>query len=135
MDHEKVSHVKMSVSRKNKFALHKPIQKLIFTRYSPKSLATVNNNYPNRFISLLREDPYICQQNFYFGLEFRELKIDNTRYANNDQISLVIFGPVALFSEAKLTTASGKHLENVENLHTISLLYNCSTSNQQTNEL
>ena len=46
--------------------------------------------------------------------KFEVLKNNNTRYANGDEISLVNFGPVALFSEAKLTTSSGKHLEKVD---------------------
>ena len=32
-------------------------------------------------------------------------------------------GPIALFSEASLKTSSGKHLEKIDNLHTISLMY------------
>ena len=48
---------------------------------------------------------------------------------------MVNFGPVALFSEAKLTTSSGKHLEKVDNLHPISLLYKLLTSSQQTSQL
>ena len=49
--------------------------------------------------------------------------------------SLVNFGPVALFSEAKLTTSSGKHLENVDDLHPICSLYELLTSQQQTRQL
>ena len=48
---------------------------------------------------------------------------------------MVNFGPVALFSEAKLTTGSGKHLEKVDNLHPISLIYKLLTSTQQTSQL
>ena len=60
---------------------------------------------------------------------------DDTRYINNDAIGLVNFGPVALFSEAKLTTSSGKHLEKVDNSHVISLMYKLLTSQQQVTEL
>ena len=74
-------------------------------------------------------------QNSYISLEFEVLKNDDTRYADNDQISLVNFGPVALFSEAKLTTSSGKHLEKVDNLHTVSLMHKLLTSQQQTSQL
>ena len=47
-------------------------------------------------------------------------------------MNLVNFGPVALFSEAKLTTSSGKHLEKVDNLLPICLMYKLLTSSQQT---
>ena len=37
----------------------------------------------------------------FFGIEFGVLKNEYTTYADNDQVSLVIFGSNALFSEAK----------------------------------
>ena len=52
-----------------------------------------------------------------------------------DQINLVNFGAVALFSEAKPTTSSGKHLEKVDKLHTVKLTNKLLTSGQQTSEL
>ena len=87
-------------SLKKKYTLEKPIHKIDFIKYSPSSLATINNANSNVSISLPREDAYICLQNSYISLEFEVLKNNNTRYANNDEISLVNFGPVALFSEA-----------------------------------
>ena len=86
--------------------MDKPIHKIDFIKYSPSSLATINNRNSN--ISIIfppREDAYICLQNSYILLEFEVLKNDDTRYADGDQISLVNFGPVALFSEVKLTTS------------------------------
>ena len=115
--------------------MDKPIHKIDFIKYSPSNLATINNNNSNISIIFPREDAYICLQNSYISLEFEVLKNDDTRYADGDQISLVNFGPVALFSEAKLTTSSGKHLEKVDNLHPISLMYKLLTSNQQTSQL
>ena len=72
---------------------------------------------------------------YKISLEFEVLKNDNTRYANGDEINLVNFGPIALFSEAKLTTSSGKHLEKVDNLHPTCLMYKLLTSSQQTTQL
>ena len=48
---------------------------------------------------------------------------------------MVNFGPVALFSEAKLTKSSEKHLEKVDNLHPISLMIKLLTSGSQTSQL
>ena len=115
--------------------MDKPIHKIDFIKYSPSSLATINNNNSNISIIFPREDAYICLQNSFISLEFEVLKNDDTRYADGDQISLVNFGPVALFSEAKLTTSSGKHLEKVDNLHPICLMHKLLTSNQQTSQL
>ena len=88
--------------------MDKPIHKIDFIKYSPSSLVTINNSNSNISIIFPREDAYICLQNSYISLEFEVLKNDDTRYADGDQISLVNFRPVALFSEAKLTTSSGK---------------------------
>ena len=115
--------------------MDKPIHKIDFIKYSPSSLATINKNNSNISIIFPREDAFICLQNSYISLEFEVLKNDDTRYADGDQISLVNFGPVALFSEVKLTTSSGKHLEKVDDLHPISLMYKLLTSNQQTSQL
>ena len=122
-------------SLKSKYTLEKPIHKIEFIKYSPSSLATVKNTNSNISISLPREDAYICLQNSYISLEFEVYKNDKTRYANGDEVRLVNFGPIALFSEAKLTTSSRKHLEKVDNLHPISLLIKLSTSTQQTSQL
>ena len=109
-------------SLKSKYTLEKPDHKIDFIKYSPSSLATINNNISNISVSLPREDAYICLQNSYISVEFEVLKIDDTRFNYGNEISLVNFGPVALFSDAKLTTSSGKHLEKVDNLHPICLL-------------
>ena len=37
-------------------------------------------------------------------------KVDNSRYGNGNDIRLVNLGPIALFSNFKLTMSSGKHL-------------------------
>ena len=122
-------------SLKNKYTLEKPIHKIDFIKYSPSSLATINNTNSNTTISFPREDAYICLQNSFISLEFEVLKNNNTRYADGDEIGLVNFGPISLFSEAKLTTSSGKHLEKVDNLHSISLMYKLLTSTKSTSQL
>ena len=122
-------------SLKNKYTLEKPYHKVDFIKYSPSSLATINNTNSNTTISFPREDAYICLQNSFISLEFEVLKNNNTRYADGDEIGLVNFGPISLFSEAKLTTSSGKHLEKVDNLHLISLMYKLLTSTKNTSQL
>ena len=74
-------------SLKKKYAMDKPIQKIDFIKYSPSSLATINNNNSNISIIFPREDAYICLQNSYMSLVFEFLKNDDTRYAYGDQIS------------------------------------------------
>ena len=48
---------------------------------------------------------------------------------------MVNFGLIAFFGEAKLITSSGKHLEKVDNLNPVSLMYKLLTSTQQTSQL
>ena len=86
--------------------MDKPIQQIDFIKYGPNSLATINNNSLNISISLPRENAYICLQSSNISVDFEVLKNDDTGYANGDEINLVDFGTVALFSEAKLTTSS-----------------------------
>ena len=62
-------------------------------------------------------------------------KIDDTRYADGDEIALTNFGLIAFFSEAKVTNSSGKHPDKVYNLHTVNLKNNILPSQQQTREL
>ena len=44
-------------------------------------------------------------------------------------------GPVALFSNFKLTTSSGKHLEDISHAHLVSLMYKLITSSKESNDL
>ena len=123
-------------SLKNKFALEIPFHKSDSFEYSPSNLATINYINSKNSITFSKKDGYFRLQNSYISLDF-EVKNNNTRYADGDQISLVNFGPVASFIDAQLVTSSGKHLENVDNLHImmVCLMYKFLTSNPQTYEL
>ena len=50
-------------------------------------------------------------------------------------ISLVNLGPIALFSKYKLTTSSGKHLEEISHAHIVSLMYKLLTSSKDSDDL
>ena len=62
-------------------------------------------------------------------------KIDNSSYGNGNDIRLVNLGPVALFSNFKLITSSGKHLEDIRHAHLVSLMYKLITSSKDSNDL
>ena len=55
-------------------------------------------------------------------------KADDSRYGNWNDKRLVNLGPIALFSNFKLTTSSGKHLEDISHAHVVSLMYKLITS-------
>ena len=48
---------------------------------------------------------------------------------------LVNLGPIALFSNYKVTTSSGKHLENIDHAHIVSLMYKLLTSCKGSDDL
>ena len=47
---------------------------------------------------------------------------------DGNDIRFVNLGPIALYSNYKLTTSSGKHLEDVNHAHIVSLMYKLLTS-------
>ena len=57
------------------------------------------------------------------------------RYPDGSNIGLVNPGVVSLFSIYKLTTSSGKHLENIGHAHIVSLLYKLLTSSRGSDDL
>ena len=62
-------------------------------------------------------------------------KADNSRFANGNDIRLVILEPIALFSNFILTISSGKHLEDFSHAHIVSLMYKLTTSSIDSDDL
>ena len=74
--------------------------------------------------------------NFHLGLNFDVLHAaTNNRYADNNDIRLVNLGPIALFGDYKLTTSSGKPLEDISHAHIVSLMYKLITSARDSDDL
>ena len=74
--------------------------------------------------------------NSYLELNFDVLHAGtNNRYVDDNDIKLVNLGPIALFSNYKLTTSSGKHLENIDHAHIVSLMYKLLTSSRGSDDL
>ena len=59
----------------------------------------------------------------------------NKRYADADDIWLINLAAIALFSNFKLTTSSGKHLKNNDHAHIASLMYKLLTSSRNSDDL
>ena len=62
-------------------------------------------------------------------------KAADSRYANGKDIRLISLGPITKFSNFKLTTSSGKHLEDDSHAHIISLMYKLISSAKDSNDL
>ena len=61
--------------------------------------------------------------------------VTNSRYVDANDIRLVNLGSIALFSNYKLTTSSGKHLEEISQAHIVSLMYKLLTSSKDSDDL
>ena len=93
-----------------KYEIVKRILKCDYIRYSPAEISTINTANSQIYINIPREDSVISLLNSYIELNFDVLRADNNnRYVDANDIRLVNLGPIALFSNYKLTTSSGKH--------------------------
>ena len=120
-----------------KYEINRDILKCDYIRYSPSEISTINTANSQVYINIPREDSVISLLNSYLELNFDVLHAaaPNNRYADGNDIRLVNLGPIALFSNYKLTTSSAKHLENIDHAHIVSLMYKLLTSSKGSDDL
>ena len=83
-----------------------------------------------------REDSVISLLNSYLELNFDVLHAaTNNSYVDGNDVRLLNIGPIALFSNYRLTTSSGKHLENIDHAHIVCLMYKLITSSRGSDDL
>ena len=120
----------------DKYEIFRDISKKDYRRYSPSEISTINTANSQTYINIPREDSVISLLNSYLELRFDVLHAaTNNKYADGNDIRLVNLGPIALFSNFKLTTSSGKHLENIDHAHIVSLKYKLSISSRGSDDL
>ena len=119
-----------------KYEINRDILKCDYIRYSPSEISTKNTANSQAYINIPREDSVISLLNSYLELNFDVLHAaTNNRYVDGNNIRLVNLGPIALFSNYKLTTSSGKHLENIDHAHIVSLMYKLLSSSKGSDDL
>ena len=119
-----------------KYEINRDILKCDYIQYSPSEISTVNTANSQVYINIPREDSVISLLNSYLELNFDVLRADNSnRYVDNNDIRLVNLGSIALFSNYKLTTSSGKHLEKIDHAHIVSLMYKLLSSSKGSDDL
>ena len=119
-----------------KSSINRDILKCDYIRHSPSEISTTNTPNSQVLINISREDSVISLLNSYLELNFNVLHAaTNNRYADGNDIRLVNLGPISLFSNYKLTTSSGKHLENIHHAHLVSLIYKLLTSSRGSDDL
>ena len=118
------------------YEIDRRILKCDYIRNSPAEISTINTANSQIYINIPREDSVISLLNSYLELNFDVLQAaTNNRYVDANDIRLVNLGPIALFSKYKLTTSSGKHLEEISHAHIVSLMYKLLTSCKDSDDL
>ena len=119
-----------------KYEINRDILKCDYIRYSPSEISAINAANSQVYINIPREDSVTSLLNSYLELNFDVLRADNSnRYLDGNDIRLVNLGPIGLFSNYKLTTSSGKHLENIDHGHIVSLMYKLLSSSKGSDDL
>ena len=78
-----------------KYEISRDILKCDYIRYSPSEISTINTANSQVYINIPREDSVISLLNGYLELNFDVLHgVNNNRYVDNNDIRLVILGPI-----------------------------------------
>ena len=119
-----------------RYQIDKRILKCDYIRYSPTEINTNNTANSQININVPREDSLISLLKSYLDLNFDVLNAaTKNRYVDAGYIWLIKLVAIASFSNFKLTTSSGKHLENIDHAHVVSLTYKLLTSSRGSDDL
>ena len=119
-----------------KYEVDRKVLKCDYIRYSPSEIISINSPNSQIYINFPGEDSVNSWLNSYLGSNFDVLHAaTNNRYVDGKNVRLVNLGPVALFSNYKLLTSSGKHIEGISHAHIVCLMYKLITSAKHTNDL
>ena len=119
-----------------KYEIDRRVHKCDYIRYSPSEISTKNTPNSQIYINIPREDSVISLFNSNLELNFDVLQAaTGNRYADANDIRLVNLGPIALFSNYKLATSSGKHLEEISHAHIVCLFFKLLSSCKGSDDL
>ena len=119
-----------------RYQIDRRILKCGYIRFSPSEISTINTANSQIYINIPREYSQISFLKSYLDLNFDVLNAAiNNRYVDADDICLINLAAIVSFSNSKLTTSSGKHLENIDHAHIVSLMYKLLTSNRGGDDL
>ena len=118
------------------YEIDRRILKYDYIRYSPAAISTINIANSQVYINIPREDSVISLLNSYIELSFEVLQAaTDNRYVEANDIRIFNLGPIAFISNYKLTTSSGKHLEEISHAHIVSLMYKLLISSKDSDDL
>ena len=118
------------------YEVDRRILKCDYIRYSPSEISTINTPNNQIYINLPRGDSVNSLLGSRLRANFDVLHAaTNNRYVDGDDIRLVNEGPVALFSNYKLQSRSGKHIEEINHALIVCLMYLLITNARNTDDL
>ena len=101
-------------------------RRIIKCDYNSDTIQALINAYRQnepRCINIPRKSSKISLKRSCLGTDFDLENRDNDQVtADSSDKKLVNLGPIALFSEFKLSTSTGKETENIENAHIYCLM-------------
>ena len=119
-----------------KSEIDRRILKCDYIRYSPSEISTINTPNSQIYINIPRKDRVISLLNSYLELNFDVLQAaTGNRYPGGAHIRLVNLGVIASFTIYKIKTSSGKHLEEINHAHIVSLMYKLLSSSKESDDL
>ena len=120
-----------------KCAVDRPILKCDYIRYTPLPLNLINGEIKQSFTDIPREDSAISLKDSYLEIDLNvtHSSCAHARYVDGVHIRLVNLGPIALFDKYRLTSSSGREIEETENAHVICLMHKLISSSRDSDGL
>ena len=126
----------LNVKLNENYEVIRRILKCDYIRYSPSEMSTKNTPKSQIYINIPRGDSVKSLFGSLLKLNFDVLHAaTNNRYIDGDDIRLVNEGPIALVSNYKLQSSSGKHIEEINHAHIVCLMYKLITSARNSDDL
>ena len=118
------------------YEIDRRILKCDFIRYTPSEISTKNTPNSHIYINIPRGDSVDSLLGSLLSLNFDVFHaVTNNRYIDRDDIRLVNEDPIALFSDYKLQSSSGKLIEEFNHAHIVCLMYKLINSARNTDDL
>ena len=118
-------------------SVDRPILKCDYFRYTPPSLNLVNGEIIQFFIDIPTEDSASSMKDSYIELNFIVPHIAgaHARCADVDHMRLINLGPISLLNKYRLTSFSGKEIEEIDNALVFCLRYILTSSSRDGDDL
>ena len=117
------------------YEIDRKILKCDYFRYSPSEISTIKTPNSQIYINVPREESVVSLLNSYLELNFDVLQAPSGNgYADGADRRIINLAVIALLSIFKLTTSSGKYLEEINHAHIVPLMYKLS-SNKESDDL